>query len=761
MGMLMPPTFANVIFPQRLSQPFTYRVPASWHDALKVGHWVLAPFGRTARPGFVVAIFQRPPDPRLPENRIRQLEDHLNVSSQFDIDPTLIAFAEWMAEYYIAPLGVCFQLIQPPRLPFRTTSRLKITPLGQQALERGRLSDHAKTLLSALNRRPKGLTLATLKKGVTTASTTIAQLKRRKWIEEARTYTIASAREDPNPDETIPSPAQYEIPSQREKPALAVPSWWKDFHQRLAQKSFGEYFSGESGRHFSMLIARMLREALRQKRTGLILVPDIYQATAWAHSLRTTLRTQVGVFHSGMSDTVRLKEWQAIHQERYQIVVGTRSSVFAPIPSLGLICLIHEEDSSYKDEQSPYYHARDAARERARLSRATLLLHSPHPSLETVRHFAAPANLNDVFSSQPRQAAPAIQVLDHKQLPYGATISNEIRHGIEQALSAGGGVVIFHNRKGFSSSIVCRDCGMAPQCTICQVPFGLHTIPPCMRCPYCGQKEAVPVICPACSGSHLEPSGFGTERLEQELHREFPDATIGRMDRNHVRTEAAAQRIREQFNNGTIQILVGTEMLFHGMPLSPVRFVGIPYADAGFHLPDFRSAERLYHHLQSAISLVTDCDQPWQVVIQSRLPMHHVMQAIAQQQPALFYEHELAFREAVGYPPFVQFIQLTVSGHHHAAVQEAAGDWAKLLADQAPCRALDRPFDMAMATTVLGPIASHALKHRRLFRETILFKAADVAQARIAIRHTYETMAANKRYKGLQFGINVDPMEML
>jgi len=173
MCILMPPIFAEVIFPQRVSQSFTYRVPAPWHESLKVGHWVLAPFGRTARPGFVVTMSEHPSDPTLPENRIRELEEHLTTSSDFDVDPTLIALAEWMADYYIAPLGVCFQLIQPPRLPFKTSSRLQITPLGQQAMERGRLSDSAKTLLEALNRRAKGLTLASLKKVVTTASTTV------------------------------------------------------------------------------------------------------------------------------------------------------------------------------------------------------------------------------------------------------------------------------------------------------------------------------------------------------------------------------------------------------------------------------------------------------------------------------------------------------------------------------------------------------------------------------------------------------------
>ena len=761
MCILMPPIFAEVIFPQRVSQSFTYWVPASWHESLKVGHWVLAPFGRTARPGFVVTMSEHPSDPTLPENRIRELEEHLTTSSDFEVDPTLIALAEWMADYYIAPLGVCFQLIQPPRLPFKTSSRLQITPLGQQAMERGRLSDSAKTLLEALNRRAKGLTLASLKKVVTTASTTVTQLKRKKWLEEIHTYTVASGFEELRPDAKTFRPSQSKNVSHREKKLTDGPSWWKDFQQHLTRKSFGEYFTNDMGRQFTTLLGRMIRETHHQKRTALIILPDINQATSWAHILRTDLGIQVGIFHSGLTNTARMKEWQAINQRRYQVVVGTRSAVFVPIPSLGLMCLIHEEDFSFKDEQSPYFHTREVARERARLSHGTLLLHSPHPSLETVHHFSTATKPDTKVSCEARSEENSIQVVDHHHIPYGTTISHEMRQGIEQALSAGGGIVIFHNRKGFSSSIVCRDCGTAAQCASCQIPFGLLTAPPQMRCPYCGTIESVPVVCPACSGSLLEPSGFGTERLEQEFRREFPDATVGRLDRNNVRTEAAAQSIRSQFRQGAIQILIGTEMLFHGTPLSPVRFVGIPYADAGLHLPDFRSAERLYHHLQSAMNLLTDHCTPHQVVIQTRLPSHHVMQAIARQQPSFFYDHELAFREAIGYPPFIHFIQMTVSGKTQALVQEAAGQWVQALANQVAHSSSNRPFNLAVDTTILGPIASQALKHRSLHRETILFKAADADQARTAIRRTYETMSTNKCYKGLQFGINVDPREML
>ena len=202
-------------------------------------------------------------------------------------------------------------------------------------------------------------------------------------------------------------------------------------------------------------------------------------------------------------------------------------------------------------------------------------------------------------------------------------------------------------------------------------------------------------------------------------------------------------------------------MLFHGVPVAPVRFIGIPFADTQLHLPDFRSAEHLYHHLQSAISLVSTSTELGHVVLQTRLPVHHVMQAVTRQQPFLFYEHELAFRQAVGYPPFIHFIQTTVSGKDQSLVQEAAKQWIQVLASQvtqlSPCDS----SHLTTETSILGPIPSQTFKHRRVFRETILVKAADLSYPKTAIRQTYEIMAQNTRFKGVSFGINVDPVEVL
>ena len=330
-----------------------------------MGHWVLAPFGRTARPGFVVGMSDQPSDQDVPEHRIRELEDHLTPSSEWNIDSSLIALAQWMADYYIAPLGVCFQWIQPPRLPYTTASRLRLTPLGQQALARGRLSELPRTILDTLRPKPKGLTLATLKKLVPTAPTVVTQLKRKKWVEELHVYHMHSTLQGLNTSSKENATAKNHTLFLQDLDSISYPSWWKDFQHSLKQRSFNEYFIDEIGEDFSALLVQSIRETLDQKRTALIIVPDMAQAAYWAQFLSANLNETVGLFHSGLAESGRMKEWLAINLGRYQIVVGTRMAVFAPVPSLGLLVLCHEDDDSYKEEQSPYYHARDVARERA------------------------------------------------------------------------------------------------------------------------------------------------------------------------------------------------------------------------------------------------------------------------------------------------------------------------------------------------------------------------------------------------------------
>ena len=504
------------------------------------------------------------------------------------------------------------------------------------------------------------------------------------------------------------------------------------------------------------LLGDVIQETIAQGRTVLVIAPNINRSTRLVSYLRHSVGQPIGEFHSGHSDKQRLQLWEAIKHGHYSVVVGTRSALFLPLPALGCVWIEREGDSAYKEDPSPHYHAREVARKKAELDDAVLVLHAPYPTLETVHRFAEDAGAPRAFAD--KSTPKPVEMINLQDMTFGTMFSEALQNGMEQALTQGGGVVIYHNRKGFSSSITCRDCGTAPQCPRCRIPLGLRQSQ--LRCPYCGQAESIPSACPACSGIRLEPVGFGTERLEEELHRLYPNATIARYDGNTIRSEAATDRVREQFSRGRIHMVVGTELLFQASPFTPVRCVGIPYADAGLHVPDFRSSERVFHHLQQAVDLLTP-GLLGSAIIQTRLPSHPVMHAIGQQQPDLFYDHELAFRRLVGYPPFGQLIQLHVSGQDATETENTAKTWRRHLTEQLAHMIAQGEMQQGEQSAILGPLAAYGAQPRRLSRYQLLVKVADGTAGRSLVRRTLESMPQGQTNRRIKYGVNVDPVELL
>ncbi|MBI5776374.1 MAG: primosomal protein N', partial [Nitrospirae bacterium] len=343
----------------------------------------------------------------------------------------------------------------------------------------------------------------------------------------------------------------------------------------------------------------------------------------------------------------------------------------------------------------------------------------------------------------------AVHLVDLRQTPPRTLLAEPMLAGIRTTLEAKTGAILFANRKGFASALHCRDCGASPCCAHCSVSLTLYKRANRLACRYCGATEPIPEICPSCRSPRIEPVGSGTERLEEELRRLFPGARIGRLDRDTARTPEQAARLRNGIAAGELDLLIGTQLLFQDMPIQAVGFVGIPYADAGLHRPDFRSAERTYHARLDAVGLArTD----GLVVLQTILPDHHVIASVAKDEPARFYEQELAFRRALGYPPFAHLISLCVSGKTDAAVRTAAERWAAAVKEHGKKN--------SGAVTVLGPIPASVERVRGRHRRQILVKSADADAARHSVKATLEKIEAGKEHRGLKFDVTVDPIEL-
>ena len=717
-----------------------------------MGQWVLAPFGPRHKPGLVVSLTDDATQATVHPKKIRDL--HLITSSQWDLDPHLVALSHWMADYYLAPIGTCMTLIQPPQFPFRRTVRWTMTRQGHQRLETTRRGTTTHTLLAALAKRSKGLAPSTIDHLVNNPSPILRKLKRQRWIQEQEDWS-----ERPIHHTLSPPPPETGVPEQSADgfhENSDLPIWWDHFQQYLTTEQFGEIMAHE--RPHVPLLAKVIQATLANQRTALVLTPNINQSLHVAACLRGRVGGRIGEFHSGLSEKRRIQEWQAVRQGHYAVVVGTRSALFLPLPALGCIWIEQEEDTSYKEEAGPHYHAREVARKRASLDQAVLVYHSSHPTLETVHHFGSRVKVLPSFPTPSQETANTVHMVNLQEVPFGTIFSDVLRQGIEKALEREGGIIVYHNRKGFSSSFTCRECGTAPSCTRCHVPFRLHQSR--LLCPYCGQAEFIPTVCPSCSGTKLEPFGFGTERLEEELKGWYPHATISRYDGDAIKSESTARHVREQFCKGHVQILVATQMLFHASPLGPVRCVAVPYADAGLHLPDFRSSERVFHYLRQAVDLLTP-SMNGSVMIQTQLPSHHAMQAIRTQQPQFFYDHELAFRRMAGYPPFGLLIQLEVSGKDRTETEAAAKLWADRLTTQRASMISQGDTTPQEHDAVLGPLLSRGPTSPKRQRYHLLLKFKDGPAARTLVRHTLEQMTREKTYRQVKFGVNVDPLDVM
>jgi len=546
------------------------------------------------------------------------------------------------------------------------------------------------------------------------------------------------------------------------RPLPSIPTAWRDsLRTALDRKQSVTFLLQASAPHRMACLLHATEDTLARQRATLIIVPEITLASAMARLVSARWPERVALLHSGLSPAARDEAWRRVRAGTADVVVGTRSAVFAPFPSnkisLGLIWVEQEEDPSLKEEKEPRYHARDVARMRANQERAVLLLGSTHPSLETRQAVEPDRRLTlqaSNASAAPLTKPPTIEAVDLRLTPYRTLLSEPMIAGIKNALDRGAGVILFLNRKGFAPLLLCRDCGAAPQCPRCSVALTFYRRAGRLSCHYCGDSSPLPDTCPTCLAPRLEPVGFGTERLEEEVRRLFPGARIGRLDRDLARTPAQAHATRRQMAARDLDILIGTQMLFQGPPLPPVGFVGLPHADAGLHVPDFRSAERTYQTLLDAVGLALPDDGGGKVVLQTYMPTHHAIVSVVQQNETLFYEQELAFRQALGYPPFTHLISLHVSGKNAKLVQGAAGKWAGRLKAAAASLSPDE-------VTIMGPVPSPVAQLRGRHRWQLLVKSEKTEGAGQIVRRTLEELDKKKGQRSVKFDVDVDPLEMV
>ena len=705
--------FGLVALPLPLAEPYTYRIPAALADRVTAGARVIVPVRRRQLTGIVIDIDVPPPD-----------AEARDIIAAPDLEPAiplgLLRTAEWISRYYSAPLGLTLNAVLPAALwgahrPGNSgdAATERVITLGQQRLtlvEREgqfKRSPRQRQLYEALEELGGTASAGHLKKQLGFSDAVIASLTERGLIAIERAERVR----DPFADVPVTLPPANPTTAQRN--ALSE-------IDRLQPGETALLF-GVTGSGKTFVYLEAVRAALDQGRGAIILVPEIGLTPQTVARVRGVFGDQVAVLHSGLSDGERADAWRLLRRGDRMVAVGARSAIFAPVKNLGLVVLDEEHESSYKNGESPRYHARDVAGVRARLEGARLVLGTATPSPETMVRLDEGVRLIRLPARIGERPLPPVEIVDMRsalRVEEAGSVpwSQALDQAVVETLARKEQALLLLNRRGFATFLQCSDCGTVEQCPRCSISLTVHHTPRALKCHYCGYEIPIPAACSECGGDVQQMRGVGTQQLERMLSARFPEARVGRMDLDTTSTKWAHHRILGAVERGELDILLGTQMIAKGLDFPNVTLVGVVDADTGLHLPDFRAAERTFQLLAQVSGRAGRGPRGGRVLVQTRNPNHHAIRRAAKHDPESFLADELKDRTNPPYPPVIALANLVVSGENEPAVSKEAlrlADW---------CASLISRHNLPV--TLLGPAPCALARIKDRWRWHVLLKGA-------------------------------------
>ncbi|MBN3032558.1 MAG: primosomal protein N' [Candidatus Saganbacteria bacterium] len=506
---------------------------------------------------------------------------------------------------------------------------------------------------------------------------------------------------------------------------------------------------GVTGSGKTEVYLQAIAEVIGRGRSAIVMVPEISLTPQLVERFRGRFGDHIAVLHSEFTAKQRDGEWRRAARGEAVIVLGTRSAAFAPLKNPGLIVLDEEYETTYKSEKSPRYHAREVALKLAELNGAVVILGSATPAVETFYKAGAgeytrldlPRRIDD-------RPLPPVEVVDMRQeMKQGnfGVLSRRLKDELERTLSAGEQAILFINRLGFFTFVICRECGYVVECPRCAVSLVYSSSDKRLRCNRCGHTESPPALCPNCRGAAIKYFGSGTQRIEDEVAKLFPAARILRYDRDTTGKRGSHEVFFRTFAAGQADVMIGTQMVTKGLDLASVTLVGIVSADLGLHLPDFHAGEHTFQLLTQVAGRAGRHQLPGKVVLQTYSPDNYIIKAAVNHDYQAFYEQEIEQRRELGYPPFVELVSLLITGADRELAGQAAGELGGLLSQNLP-------------TGVLGPVPAVVPRLRGEWRHQILLKGSDLAVMRRAVEASLGRLTLPR---GVRVMVDVEPQDLL
>lgn len=526
----------------------------------------------------------------------------------------------------------------------------------------------------------------------------------------------------------------------------------------LAAEAQGEattfLLEGITGSGKTEVYLQSIAEILNKGKTAMMLVPEIALTPQMVQRFKSRFGKAVAVLHSGLSQGEKYDEWRKIERGEAQVVVGARSAVFAPLQKIGLIIIDEEHEATYKQEDTPRYHARDLAIWRSQYHHCPVILGSATPSLES-RARAQKKRYELLYLTQrahENAQLPSVTIVDLKE-EYAqkntSTFSRLLQEKISNRLQQKEQIVLLLNRRGYSSFMMCRDCGYVLPCPNCDISLTLHMDVKKMRCHYCGHQENIPKKCPDCQGEKIRYYGTGTQKVEEELQARFPSARILRMDVDTTRKKGAHEKILKAFEEQEADILLGTQMIAKGLDYPNITLVGVLNADTALNLPDFRSSERTFQLLTQVSGRAGRGAKPGEVIVQTFNPEHHSIVLAQAQDYEAFYQQEMILRHQSGYPPFYFTVKITISHPAEQVVAKKSYQIAEQLKN-----------GLSPESRILGPTPSGIARIKNRYYYQIILKYKHEVHLHRMLREILETSQSEQR-KNLYVSIDYEPLNFI
>ncbi len=779
--------FVGVVFNRPIEQVLTYRAPDRLRRIIQPGQRVRVPLGRGDRlaVGYCVRVEAQPPADLDPA-RIKEVVEVLDPLPL--IDGNMLDLTRWLADYYACSWGQALDAAVPAGVKRHAGTRIGtflIAPeetreaLRSEAIET-KLTPKQRAVLEVLCRGDESLTAADVCRLVKCTTVPIQALRKLGLVHTVRKRLPVGLPSQAIPTDRSPEPASDGRAAESTDGSLAsdrsdagsrvgVPApaarletvrapliltgdqatALARFMPALESGGFAPFLiHGATGSGKTEVYLTAIEQVVARGREAIVLVPEISLTPQTIRRFRRRF-ARVAVLHSHLSDAERHRYWQSIASGEVQVVVGVRSAIFAPARRLGLIVVDEEHESTFKQETTPRYHARDVAVKRAQMQGIPVLLGSATPSLETWRN----AELGRYTRlSMPTRVGgrpmPAVEIIDlrHEKVLAGG-LSESLRQAMSQALEAGGQVILLLNRRGFHTFVLCPRCGHVVKCHACDVAATYHRGRNILICHTCDAERACPPACPQCGAPALHYGGIGTERLDREIQSTFPQFVARRMDSDTMRSPGSHEKVLNAFRAGEIQILLGTQMIAKGLDFPNVTLVGVVNADTALHLPDFRAAERTFQLVAQVAGRTGRGDKPGRVLVQTYAPDHHAIQAAAGHDYHGFVQHEMPERERYGVPPYGRIVRVIARGAEESAVFTYLTD-------------VTAAFRMAALPSVriLGPAPAPILKIRDLYRFHLQLRCPNSKPLQSLVS---SVPARHPAPHGIELAIDVDPITML